>query len=83
MYALDSGQEVPVLLAGWHGVADQFVAAHEGEYDGLEQACPGVEAEPQFAVRPVLLVVERFDPERPVGCVDRILGSTSCLSALP
>lgn len=40
-----SGQEIPVLLAGRHGVDDHLVAALEEEDDGLEQAGLSVEAE--------------------------------------
>lgn len=63
---LRSGQEVPVLLPGWHGVDDHLVAALEDEDDGLKQARLGVEAEPQLATRPVI-VFDRLYPERPVG----------------
>lgn len=61
-----------MLRASWHGVDDHLVTVLEDEDDGLEQARSGVEAEPQLAMRSVLLV-ERFDPERPVGCLGRAL----------
>src|SRR5690625_7189201 len=73
---LSSGQEAPVLPAGWHRVNDQFVAALEDEDDRLEQASLGIEAEPKFAVGPVLLV-EGLHPERPVGCLDSVLCEAS------
>src|SRR5690625_3709719 len=73
-----SGQEVPVLPAGWHGVNDQFFAALEDEDDRLEQASLGVEAEPQFAVGPVLLI-EWLHPERPSGRLDSVVCEHSVL----
>src|SRR5690625_7253116 len=69
---LSSGLEAPVLPGGWHRVNDQFVAALEDEDDRLEQASLGIEAEPKFAVGPVLLV-EGLHPERPVGRLDSVL----------
>ena len=36
---------------------DEFVAALEDQDDGLEQSSSGVEAEAEFAVRPVVGVV--------------------------
>ena len=44
---------------------DEFVAALEDQDDGLEQSSSGVEAEAEFAVRPVVGVVQRLDPLRP------------------
>ena len=75
------GQEVPVRPASRHGVDNHLVAAREDEDDSLEQARLGVEAEPQFAVRQVVLV-ERFDPQRPVGRSAASWATIPCLRAL-
>ncbi len=77
---LFSGQEIPVLLAGWHGVNDQFFAALEDEDNCLKQASVGVEAEPQFAVRPVLLI-EWLHPDWPVGRLDCVVCKHSVLES--
>ena len=66
------------MLACWHGVDHELVTVFEHEHDRLEETRTGVEAEPQFAVWPVI-VFERLHPLRPVGCVGGVLGAHAML----
>lgn len=76
-----SGKEAPVLRARRHGVNHELIAAVKDQYDGLQQPRLCVEAEPQFTVRPVL-IVKRFDPcGQSSACTASSL-DTPCLSAL-
>jgi hypothetical protein len=52
---------------------DHLLAAGEDQHHGLEKPRLSVEAEPQLAVRP-LLVLERLDSERLVRGLYRVLG---------
>lgn len=58
--------------------SDHLVAALEDQDNRLEQTSLGIESEAKFAVWPVLFV-EGFDPERPVGCQDRVVRCYSVL----
>ena len=61
------GQKFHVLFARWHGVDHQFLAALEGQYDGLEQPCLRVEPKPELTVRPNVSF-QRLGSLSPVGC---------------
>ncbi len=56
---------------------DQFVSTLEDEHHCLQQACVGVEAETQLAPR--LFVVQRLDPQRPLGGLNGIVGRHAVL----
>ena len=71
------GQEVEVLSAGRHGVDNDLVAVVEDQDHGFKEAGFRVEAEAQFA--PWWVVVERFNPQRPIGSLERIFGKDSVL----
>jgi hypothetical protein len=53
-------------------VDDHLIAALEDQDNGLQQPGVGVEAQAQLAIGRSTLV-ERFDPQRPLCGLDRIL----------
>lgn len=57
---------------------DHLVSALKDQHNRLKQTCLGVESEAQLAVWPILLV-EWLHPERPVGCLGRVLRDYSVL----
>ena len=67
-----SGQQVPKMPSRGHRVNHHLVAGLKDEHDGLKEAPVGVEAEAELAARPVILVIQWLDPQRPVGSFQRI-----------
>jgi hypothetical protein len=67
-----SGQQVPKMPSRGHRVNHHLVAGLKDEHDGLKEAPVGVEAEAELAARPVILVIQWLDPQRPVGSLQRI-----------
>ena len=72
----ESGQQIPELPSCGHGMDEHLLTAFEDEHDGLEQSRLRVEAKTQLSVWS-LVFFERFDPQRPVGGMDGVLGQHS------
>jgi hypothetical protein len=62
----------------WHAMDDHLVATREDEYYGLQQTRVGVEPESQFSVWRAV-IVERFDPERPLSRLNGVLNRDAML----